>query len=130
MALMKFREPNQVKWQGVRPAHNGTQVLETDVVVSGTKILYTVAAGKILYLTHAYLGVGLITAIGIGYLWIRDSTPTNLYLLGVVRSITDTPSGPSFPCYWPPIEIPATYDIAVIATANLEIHATIHGWVE
>ena len=40
--LMEYREPNQVLWRGVRPAHNGTQVQGYAAVVGiATAAMYT-----------------------------------------------------------------------------------------
>jgi len=74
MALMKFREPNQVRRVGVRPAHDGTQVLERGSADNATVVLYTVPAGKVFYLCHAWLNVQGVAA-GSVYLAIYDGVP-------------------------------------------------------
>ena len=49
MAIV-HREPNQVKWIGVRPGHNGEQIIANNDVNNATVIVYTVPANKILLL--------------------------------------------------------------------------------
>jgi len=63
MAMMKYREPNQVRRVGVRPAHNGT-------FTSGSGFqnavawnnFYTVPANRRLYIFHSALSAfGIVT---------------------------------------------------------------------
>jgi len=79
MALMNFREPNQVKWVGVRPAHNGEQINIGNFVVNGAVTLYTVPAGKILLLIEIsaskwtnYVGSIFVEARTAASVWIRS----------------------------------------------------------
>jgi len=65
MALMKFREANQVKWVGVRPGHNGTFVSAQgmcDAVAWVT--FYTVPANKWLFITHSFLTARSAAVLG------------------------------------------------------------------
>jgi len=72
MALMKFREPNQVKWQGCRPGHNGTfeshQSFQNAV---GNKTIYTVAVGKHLFITHSWLTAEATATLGQAYMFLE-----------------------------------------------------------
>ena len=130
MALMKFREPNQVQWQGVRPGHNGTQVLEsfsTALVVPTP--FYTVPAGKTFFLTYA----GLFQSINITGRLILDiytDAPAYWRRLLTGLSLLNQISLAINVSYWPPIEVPAGYIFYVEQSAIAGVLAVIHGWVE
>jgi len=56
MALMKFREPNQVKWCGVRPGHNGTFTsAELRTAAAAWSVVYTVPVNTRLYIFHSWM---------------------------------------------------------------------------
>jgi len=132
MALMKFREPNQVKWQGSRPAHNGTQFYGRGYQAGvGDEIVYTVPVGKTAFLTYCYLtyrmGAAQATyALMASY---TDGAVLDRYILNYfVNSIsTGTTSTPL--TY--PIEIPENYTIRVITdNVNLGVEGVAWGWIE
>ena len=130
MALMKFREPNQVKWQGVRPGHNGTQVLADGQCDNSTIILYTVPAGKVFY----WCGWNMIAygpaAAGDSYLYIYTAVPAIWRRIQrFFYAITD--SRALSKSYWPPLEIPEGYSIRLVSTVvGHALQGSIHGWVE
>ena len=127
---MKFREPNEVNWQGVRPGHNGTQVVEYDHVVNGTDLVYTVTAGKILYLiswTHNIVnnsgGVGTSTA------YIDDGINV-WYMFDYYHGADNVPGGKAGNQY-PPIEVPAGYRFQHYSNAvNVDSYLSFFGWEE
>ena len=126
MALMEFREPNQVKWMGSRPGHNGAQKL-IKIETAVPALLYTVSAGTTFFLTSYFFG---ITSNGIGAsdLQVRNAADAIQYYLGWVISYTSNPGnkvGMSFPF---PIEIPAGWDFYTSATLNTL--GFIAGWEE
>jgi len=130
MALMKFREPNQVKWQGVRPAHNGTQVLDRASATNGTTTIYTVPAGNVFYLCYVSLGYYAMAA-GTVQIVIRDSTAAlraMLYsdlLTGGFDGIGKASN------FWPPVELDALWTVKISSSApGLSVHGTVFGWVE
>jgi len=130
MALMKFRESNQVRWQGSRPGHNGTQVLEngaTALLVPTS--FYTVTALKTFYLTHAvlYNSINLTTNI---YLDIYDTTPVFWRRLLGGRPFLNAANVSINASYWPPIEVPTGYFFYLFQAANAGIAAVIAGWEE
>lgn len=130
MGLMEYREPNQVKWVGVRPGHKGEQVLE-DLFsnVAGDVLIYTVPAGKTLFLTNIFLGMWANIS-GIIGLSIFDTTPVRWKWLCVGIQIVTDNLIPINKSYYPPIEIPSGYHIyRYSANADTSI-ACIHGWVE
>jgi len=130
MALMKFREPNQVRRVGVRPAHDGTQVLERGSADNATVVLYTVPAGKVFYLCHAWLNVQGVAA-GSVYLAIYDGVPAVWRLLYTTAVPINTFYTVGEGNYYPPIEIPTTYSLRINSVgANCTARGLIHGWVE
>lgn len=130
MALMKFREPNMAKWQGVRPGHNGVSISKTGAAVNTTTTLYTVPAGKTLFLVSWDLWTYGIGA-GLFYAILRDVSDGTVRYLGGGTLIANGEHQPNFGNSWPPIEIPAGYDIAVYsAAANLNVVFDFSGWEE
>jgi len=130
MALMKFREPNQVRWIGSRPGHNGTQVLIRQSATNATAILYTVPVGKTLYLCSVGLGY-FATAAGLVQLTIRDDGLATIAFL-LSDFITGAVDGQSKNIsYYPPIEIPESWTLRVHSSAvGLSVHTYLFGWVE
>lgn len=132
MAKMKHREPNMVNWVGTRPGHNGNQVFtynhaNGDAVV----VIYTVPAGKTLFLTYMSLGsresvaadglAALLVYTGVPAIW-NYLIPHKYDLAGQMTSVVAL----SFP-----IEIPAGYTVRVLSNhANIDATAVIAGWVE
>jgi len=130
MSLMDFREPNQVKWVGVRPGHNGEQVAESYVGGAGVDYeLYEVPAGKTFYLCN-YIAHFNRNAWGDqSTFYIRDDGDVNWLLLAGNVGVPD--AGPhclNFGLH--PLEVPAEYDFYVVAGANTYSWVMIHGWVE
>ena len=130
MSDMHFREPNQVKWQGSRPAHNGNQVLEylEDGINNYTE-LYEVTAGKVLYLTYAGVFTRANTT-NLCYLAIFDDTPVLWRIIGGTFVITANSVMNWSANFWPPIEVPSEYTIQKFNSANVLTVGTIHGWEE
>jgi len=62
MALMTYREANQVLWRGVRPAHNGTLVYDTFAIENNALSMYTVPAGQTLFLCNVIMSYLAIAA--------------------------------------------------------------------
>ena len=121
-----YREPNQVKWIGVRPGHNGEQVIESDETTNVLSAIYTVPADKILLL----FGYGLdvwSTVASAGSFYIYDATPAIWRILG--RITVGANSGRSVPkSLYPPIELAEDYSLRIITNnAACIINAYIHG---
>ena len=127
---MHFREPNQVKWVGSRPGHNGTQVLVQGAAENNTHTFYTVPVGQTFYWTFAAISyVGL--AAGAVSLTIYDNLAAFVcYVAGdILVAAVNTPGRAFNMC--PPLEIPAGYTIRLTSGAiGLRIRCIIHGWVE
>jgi len=130
MALMSFREANQMLWRGVRPAHNGTQVIAQKAADNLTATIYTVGVGETLYLCSATMGFVAIAA-GQAIVQLINAAPVwTVYafydvILAGSEGRTQTRS------YWPPVEMSAGSTITVQSVgAGLNLRASIHGWVE
>ena len=126
MSDMHFREPNQVKWQGSRPGHNGTQVIikiNTDAAAE----LYEVTAGKTFFLTAFSLGV-VRNVNGFQILAIRDDLDAYFCYLGFVNSFTDDPGLSCGLALTYPLEIPSGYDFYV--SSATDSRGFIAGWEE
>ena len=117
------REPNQVKWIGVRPGHNGEQVL-INIDFNANQSLYTVGAGKLLLIFSWQVTMAANTA-GLASLELRTAVPAVYYCLAYLRGAL-AHSGPSVSnTLWVPIEVPATYEIYL--TTNQQIEGGVHG---
>ena len=130
MSDMMFREPNQVKWMGSRPGHNGTQVLLSDTVAAVVPTgFYTVPAGKTLFITSAFLNITNPVAVSY-YLAIFNAVPAlDQYLINTYYTAGQQ-IVPVQANYWPPIEVEAGYHLYYRQGVNALLTYTIHGWVE
>ena len=121
------REPNMVKWIGVRPGHNGEQVWESgELLALGNTLLYTVAAGKLLLLFDVNLSIQTSAASVEGGLLVYDAVPAIVDYFLHFRvppnfSVTDSTA------FWVPYEIPATYTVRLIASAAGYVYGGFHG---
>jgi hypothetical protein len=127
---MLHREPNRVKWVGVRPGHEGTQIHKRGVATNAIAIVHTVTAGKTFYFT--------------GFVWFARASLAAAEVIGRIRNVADVTVidfidyyfftvGQLSICksYWPPIEIAAGFDIVVYSTdATSWAALTIDGWEE
>ena len=130
MSDMMFREPNQVKWQGSRPGHNGTQILEgLETAVVGVTILYTVPAAKTGFITFLSLTKSLSAAAHI-YLDLYDDTPAQWRRIFAETSAVGHTGAGKCANFWPPIELPAGYSVRIDQSANVLICGAVHGWYE
>jgi len=130
VALMKFREPNQVKWLGWRPAHRGTQILQQGIATNATTIVYTVPPGQTFYLTAFHFSCST-AIVGNGRAEIFNGVAVQ-QVLGFLRVITAAGWVPVCQnSYRFPLELPAGWVIrAISAIAAFTVTLGIHGWVE
>lgn len=130
MAKMGFREPNQVRWQGIRPGHRGTQVILDIDVENDTQVLIDGTQTTITYLTA--FSIGQTRNLG-GHMWlfVTDNADNHKYTLvysGAQVDLEWTWCGMSFPF---PIEIPAGYKVKCLSTAaGIIVKGFLHGWEE
>lgn len=128
MSMMSHREPNRVKWVGVRPGHDGIQVMKSASKGNGTLILHTVTAGMIFYLTFFTFNLYATSTGHSAKLLVRDDEDVDQYnistaAVSAIRYVLQACN------INPPIEIPAGYDICLVSNnAALTVYASIHGW--
>jgi hypothetical protein len=130
MSAMSYREPNEVRWVGVRPAHKGTQVAFNNTANNSTIPLHDVPSGKTFFLAGFTCNVNKGTGGGNGYLTVRDVSNVAQYHLVQVPMFS---AGHATYCmsFVPPFEIPSGWDITIISdTAGLGVSAFIYGWEE
>jgi hypothetical protein len=130
MSAMEFREPNEVLWRGVRPAHKGTQVLDHDTATNETTIIHTVGSGATLFLVEAML-LCVSNVTGYATLFIRDDGDALVrYLCTMKMGANGVWLSDHFNA-WPPVELPEDYDICVLSSAaGLVAQGSIFGWEE
>lgn len=130
MALIKYREPNQAKWRGVRPAHNGTRVHFWGYCNNNSVTLYTVTTGKTLYLVSELIKVVWTTSAARLTYIVTDAADAMVWTF-----INDQVGGNSFALtardreY--PFEIPSGYKIKLTSSgvgASIEVEG--EGWEE
>jgi hypothetical protein len=92
MALMKWREPNQAKWIGFRPAHNGTPIIITGNYVSGANLLYTVSPNKTLHICHSW-GMARANTTNELEMYVKTAAGTLMFFLGCCGSSPGGSSG-------------------------------------
>lgn len=127
---MVDQEDNEVNWQGVIPAtdpesfpvypikkSDDTQQCGNSGADNGWTTLYTVPAGKTLYLTSTVLQCHNNSgARGVGYLAVTDNVPTLQYAI----LYADLPNGGYLGfnnTFFPPLEIPATWLLRIYSSA-------------
>ena len=113
MAIV-HREPNQVKWVGVRPGHNGEQVVKWGDANNNLVVLYTVPADKLLLIFGYFISYHGSVA-GYGYLDVYTAVPAIWKRLygGAVNVGEDFSATRDYSI---PIEVPATYTVRVQST--------------
>ena len=130
MALMKFREPNQVKWQGSRPAHDGTEIHKHTYATAATQIVYTVPAGKYFHLCTAVLNM-MMPVASTGRIEVWTAVPAVEYYIMATNIQANTNLLPHVATFWPPLELDPGWSIRItVAGVGSGGYAMIFGWVE
>lgn len=107
-----------------------TQVAVSDTAVATTSVTYTVPAGKVFYLTAwtlAFTSTGVSTVA----LTVRNVADTDQYtiqLIGAETTLLESQS--STGSFDPPLEIAAGWDVILVAGADMDGTAFIHGYTE
>jgi len=130
MAKMLFREPNEVRWVGTRPAHRGTQVVKDGSAANATTLLYTVTAAKTLYLTGYWIEKQFTAANCELSFYIRNAGDVLWYrLIRHIQAVAATLAiSRSFSF---PLEVPAGYDLILYSSAvGGIIYGGFEGWEE
>lgn len=128
---MGWREKNEARWVGMRPAHKGVQICKSATAVNTTVVLHTVTAGKVLYLVEA--SVTDNSGAGVFELYIRDAA--DAFVRHLAKIYTPTAVGGVNADHWsvfPPLEIPAGYDLCVFAGSGAGVSGSgnMFGWEE
>lgn len=130
MALMKFREPNQVQWRGARPAHNGTQIMKHfNSNVIDDYIVYTVPAGTTLYIVHYWLSLAH-NLPNEAHLFIYDNIPIYWGRLFTARARAGFPGPHITQNLWPPLELLTGWSFCVSITVANWVTVGFWGWLE
>lgn len=130
MSVMAFREPNQVLWRGIRPGHNGTQIIKDDTVTGTVKTIYTVSSNVTFYLTSWTFSIDIATIGDEGRLYIQTGAAAHFVNICRIQSQVVS-SGFLSGNFWPPLEVPMEYTIKIYTPdAGCTLYAMIHGWEE
>lgn len=127
---MNYKETNQVKWLGVRPAHYGDQIIIDQSVVNGSVIVHTVTAGKVFYLENFLMRFWSANAGNNALVGVRNVADVHQYVICQMKlgaGIGDN-VGMSFRS---PIEIPAGYDVYLtVSGVGSDGLCSVSGWEE
>ena len=130
MAKMLHREDNLLKWVGVRPAHNGEQVIENlKIVTGGWLSVYTVPTGKTFFLTYLNISQGADATLQV-IVGIYNDVPVIYRHIGAGYGIVGNTLINYISNFNPPIEIPGDYSIWRWNSVASISSVIIHGWVE
>ena len=114
-------------WAATRSGITRTQIIKSSVCTVTTAILNTTTAGKIFYLTTAYLHISRASAME-AYIQIRNAS--DVEVCKVIYLSANTNTGPvvnlSFPM---PIAIAAGFDICIVSPGDTA-YGGITGWEE
>ena len=126
MSDMMFREPNQIKWVGTRPGHNGKQkLIKIESAVSA--LLYTVTAATVFYLTAYYIGTSQ-NDTGSALLTVRNALDAEQYHLAFPTGYALMPGAGHGMTFYFPLEIAAGWDFYL--TCDCACRGFIAGWEE
>ncbi len=130
MSVMLFREANEVKWVGVRPAHKGTQVTKETLANNATVILHTVTSGKTLFL-NLLAGSVRWEGSGRGRIGVRDGSDVVQYYIFEALKGSAQDTIPFIIPFNIPLEIPAGWDVFLDTNSvSVYIYCFLHGWEE
>jgi len=130
MALMTYREANQVLWRGVRPAHNGTQNPLLASADNGTVVIGGRTVGLTYYLCSASMGFAGVLA-GIATLYLRSPGPVTEYRIFRSQYVAANNHSTEQATFWPPFEVPDDWDIVLTSSAaGFVVYGHCFGWEE
>jgi len=130
MAMMKFREKNDVRWVGTRPGHNGLQLIGNGAAIDDTVDVMQVDAGYVGYITEITISVDN-RADGSVWVYWTDEANAIQKILFYTRTLATSPIIYCPIKYWPPLEIGDNHKIRCKSDqALLTIYAVAKGWEE
>ena len=130
MSAMSFREPNEVKWVGVRPAHKGTQKLIRKVGVTADIEVYSVPADTTFYMTSMFVNLKAPNGDERVTIRIRDTADNTIH---IPLQINTAVAGQEVVSrnFYPPVEVPSGYDIYIdVAGTAPTVNLALEGWEE
>jgi len=134
-------EADQVKWRGVRPIEgirgiwpdqNATRINKSEALVgAGSQIIYTVPAGKKLFVSTAALCTVLgINVLSGGWLEARDAADVRQYFM-MSHALNIAGHMADFVSYLPALELEDGWDVALWTYGGgVEVRGYIFGWLE
>ena len=134
-------EENQVKWRGFRPVSgirgvwpsiDAVRVNQTGFqTAAGTSVLYTVAAGKKLFISQAQLtGRMSASANHLGRLMVVDGAAAQKYWL-VSLALTIAGNLSESCNFMPAIELDADWHVDMVNSGGeLDLYGAFAGWLE
>jgi len=134
-------EPNEVVWRGVRPvsgirgiwpARDSVRVSpQGSVFAVGVTIIYTVPAGKLLFISGVNLGTGLSADANVrAFVAVRNAADVFQYGL-IYHRFVKAGQLNSFPFFSPALEASAGWDAYLNSdSANLSSTCYMFGWLE
>jgi len=132
MALMTYREANQVLRRGVRPAHDGTQITKAGVQNgAGNNPLYAGHATKTLFISYMMLS-SRESAAAAGNAYITCQPLEEGALRTILAHFYDIAGHQSNTATFnPPLEVePNTPVTLLVDHANIDARGCFHGWLE
>jgi len=130
MSDMMFREPNQVKWQGVRPGHNGKQVYwNTSTFAIGELVIVPASATLRRFITYYDMMLNP-TGICIAQLRVYTDGDVLVWTFGHIRNIVNGTSGDKTGTFNPPFELPIGWYIVTSLSTGVSLETAILGWEE
>lgn len=123
-----WREPNRAKWVGIRPGHDGEQMIASSTVSNSSDTMYTVPTNYVLLL-FSWWSWTVATGAGTGSLGIYNDTPALYRRLSYHRMVSAGERDTSHDLFVP-IEVPAGYSIVNESSAAVvRIDSVIFGIV-
>jgi hypothetical protein len=130
MSAMAFREPNEVRWVGVRPAHKGTQIKGSGAASGNTVDVLQISSGKKGFITTIFFSVDRDTADARGSVYHTNSANTVLHTF-ISRVVRGVYSDMVVMHFNPPYELGSSDKIRVTSEAvGFGSFASAVGWEE
>ena len=130
MSAMNFREPNQARWLGVRPAHNGEQLVAYNITTNDDRSIYQVPSGKTAYITSMII-TATSGSVG-GNVQVNYTDSANNLIKRLVNHFFRVTGNIAFSVSFnPPLELINQQRIRAYSNANdATITVFLHGWEE
>jgi len=130
MALMRYREPNQVTYVGVRPGHDGTQFTRFNGIENDTIMLYSAAGVTVAEIAYIHLSVITGVNAGLGSIQLWNAVPALVDSVMMIQlpanAYNQVATGLPYP-----LELLEDWSLRIYsAVAELIARAMVFGWSE